>query len=970
LTSPGLSPRARIAKAKPYLNRIGDWVLESFADSLIPAVRWIQSLPVAPVLKEALLGAMYLAPNRRDALLERAQVEAGGAELQTALQKMHSDLLKRVPGVTIEDVIQDAGYWATAVYAKIKNQRMLESDQDAATLAQGQWQAAISTGAPQAEIDQLEAEFNRLEKVFTDRQFALAQAANTNTHLGQGPDPLPVGLAGGFNTAKADEVIAAAERRFGKPALEAMAKNLYKLNAFRMATDITSGRTDPAQAALFSPEIAALMPEMTRLFNASRIPGVRQNELDAARTDFVNKLAATSKYVPTTGDPDKGFEADVLGSGFKTPNVAKDRRLQGRTTSLAQDGITATLGGMQRSASAAGWNDFTALIEQAYDNMTQAERDAVGMKKVPVTALDRLGDNLIIRNQADGTSVGYSIGDNSVLQALRKENVEDKSAVMRYVEKPTQWFAKAATRWNLPFGPINAIRDVWERSENMSTRSYTTAAGGKVNSAKAATRMIAIARDPAVLRELAAYNWAISQGKALPTSRYAELQREFEEVGGGGSKYGVSIARERRNLVKEVAAAEGGVLSKSYATFERYINFWNDTFDEVAPLAAYISLREQGMSKGAAGAAALDLMNFRKSGAFMPVVRALYAFAQPTVTGAVNLVNTLKTETGRKRMAGYVVALVALQSVLAAAGGDDEETGKSYWDSLDDFAKERSIPLPIPGRPGEFIKLPLGFGLPQVSNLVALRLRNLGTGQADLGETALAVAGDVVQTFTPLRVSKIEDSIVKATIQSFAPTVTAPSVNVAINRGGLGQELVKEAFLDKAKYRAEQGAPLTAEFYKDTAQFIRGTFGMDFAPEEVKELMNTFSLGLLRNLQTAMVDNPNKELQGRPTTAPIIGSFVATTDNAMIRESKGFEREGLALARERNSNPEKEFSAEDQSKLELYDAWVELDKEFRKRGAALTRAGVAKGIDPERQALSEERRAAQGGLVRQFNEIR
>jgi hypothetical protein len=97
---------------------------------------------------------------------------------------------------------------------------------------------------------------------------------------------------------------------------------------------------------------------------------------------------------------------------------------------------------------------------------------------------------------------------------------------------------------------------------------------------------------------------------------------------------------------------------------------------------------------------------------------------------------------------------------------------------------------------------------------------------------------------------------------------------------------------------------------------------------------------------------------------------VATTDNAMIREAKGFEREGLALARERNSNPEKEFSAEDQAKLELYDAWVELDKEFRKRGAALTRAGVAKGIDPERQALSEERRAAQGGLVRQFNEIR
>jgi hypothetical protein len=131
-----------------------------------------------------------------------------------------------------------------------------------------------------------------------------------------------------------------------------------------------------------------------------------------------------------------------------------------------------------------------------------------------------------------------------------------------------------------------------------------------------------------------------------------------------------------------------------------------------------------------------------------------------------------------------------------------------------------------------------------------------------------------------------------------------------------------------------------------------------------------FSLGLFRNLQQAVIDNPNKELQGRPTATPIIGSFLVSADNALVRDSRKFEATAQELVKRRNSNPETEFSPQEEQTLEQYAQWLALETEFRKRGAALTRAGVDKGVDPARLELRQERTAAQADLLRQFNATR
>ena len=980
----GSAPQAQTqaAGAVPFLSRIGDTIVETFSDNLLPMVRWVQNLKVPPVLQQAILGAMYTAPNVRDNITRQAMEEHGGEALNQALGQMLTDLQKK-PGNADkrdEDVIRDAGYWVTAKYAMVKNARMLAAARQEEADALTALNTAIANNAPQTQIDSLRDAYAEAAAAADDREFAMGQSADVTAHLGvplpagaQGPTR-PVGLAGGMNTAQAQEFMLLAERQFGRAALEAMAKHVYNLNAYRMAVDIESGRIPPGQAAQYSPELLAALPEMEALALIAQDPKATQPRIEAARKKLVDKLKATSQYVPTTGDPSQGFEQDVLGSGFKTPNVAKDKRLLGRVESIADNGISASLAGMQRSAAAAGWNRFTGLIAQAYNQMTPAQRVAAGMKEVPITALDRLSDNMVIHGDK-----GYTINNGQELQALRKENVDGRSALLRLAETPNKWFAYAATQMNPAFGFINMARDVWERSENLRTKALTTERGGKVNSTRAAQRMIELAASGAVFSDLVKTIW---NGRA--NTKYGTLLREFEQYGGGGSKYAASLATERANLVSDIENTRSAP-RKAFRALGKVISKWNDVFDSVSALSAYAALREQGMSKEAAAASVLDLMNFRKTGSAMPAIRALWAFAQPAVTGGTNLATMLKTPMGRKRLGQHVLALAALLPLLGSLAGDDEELGKNRIDMLDDYTKDRFLPIPLGG---ELIaKLPLGFGLPVLANILVRQAMGFAKGDESLGEAVSeTVSRGIIPAFTPFEDVKVNASEDPATwfAQTFAPTFLKPVANLAINKTGLGGKIVNDAYLDKNQFKSEQGSPLTAEAYRDFASGLRQTFGIDMAPEQVRELARGYSLGALRYATQLFIDNPNKELQGRVTENPLVKAFVTRDNpNAVLIEFGKFEDKGLDVMREANAQlptglkesergplrDQLELPPEKRAVLDLYEDWIETEKGFRKQSGALTRAGVTKGIDPQRAALRAQKEAAQVDIIRRFNQL-
>lgn len=959
----GLTPQQR-GVFYDAMAKFGDKITEAFADSLLPVVRWAQALPVPEALRNALIGAMYTAPNKRDNITNLAADRFGGKELNDSLSAMRDAAAANDPNITSETVIYYAGQWATATYAPIKNQRMLAQAEADIVTAQTEYDDAVTAGASPRRLGALRAALTEAVSVRGDRLFAMAAPATVDNHVGA--SGRPVGLAAGMNDAQAAAWIQAAEQRFGRGPLAAAAQHLYRMNAFRMAVDLESGRVAVDEAVLFSPETESLRAEMEALVAAARAGGSNQQALETAREDFVSKLSAISKYVPTTGDGSLAIEQDALGSGYKAPNVAADKRLKGRTESLADDGITASIGAMQKSAAASGWYDFSQMVKQVYDTMTPAQRTAAGMHVTDLTIVNRLGDDLVVVGDK-----GYSIGDGSQLAALRKENVDGRSRLLQGFATPTRVFAYAVTQLNPIFAPINMIRDVWERSEFLRTKNLVAANGNKVDAKLAAQRMISLSSSGIVLNELRKALWAKTPGAAA-NSKYALLLREFEEFGGGGSKYSASLAADRGALASEVGKLANSKPAQFAKTMGKVVSRWNAVFESVSALSAYAALREQGMTKEDAAAAALDLMNFRKGGAAMPIVRVFYAFAQPAVTGGSNLIQLLKTPVGRKRAAGHVAALMALQMLMGSLAGDDDDLGRNRIDLLDDYTKDRSLPIPIPGTDTIF-KMPLGFGMPMLANVIARQMWGFGKGD----ETLPTALGEVFTRGVLPSISPIDDLKVSFNdapadwfAQMLAPTLAKPGVNVAINRSGLGGQLIKEDYLKDGVFKSEQGYPLTADFYKELATAVRQYTGMDFAPEQVRELMRTVAVGPARIAQQVWVDNPNSELLGRPTQVPLYKSLVSTYNpNASIGELSRFNAEGDTLLKEFNADPTVAFDARQQAVLDLYNRWQEDDKALQADARKLTQAGVAKGANPQRLALRERRYAQQVEFIKRYNAI-
>jgi hypothetical protein len=218
--------------------------------------------------------------------------------------------------------------------------------------------------------------------------------------------------------------------------------------------------------------------------------------------------------------------------------------------------------------------------------------------------------------------------------------------------------------------------------------------------------------------------------------------------------------------------------------------------------------------------------------------------------------------------------------------------------------------------------------------------------------------------------------------------VAKPLTNVAINRSGLGAEIVQESFFDTNQLRAYQGAPLTAEAYKDMAKWLANLevrvmstqladLGINLAPEEVREIVRGFALGPFRAALQVAIENPQKAAMGRPTEPPIVRSFVSGyNSNALITEMGRFTTEGRDLLRERNASLEPNASPESFAPnerelrvLALYEGWVEEEKALRNEARAMTLAGVDRGINPARMAQREKREEAQARFVREFNAL-
>ncbi|MFC1092623.1 LPD38 domain-containing protein [Pasteurella multocida] len=888
--------------------KLDEWL----ADSLRPVNDWIDEMKFSDDTgktssrdheKRRLKDAMYTAKGKRDAL--NSELEANF--LKPILSKIAQIAKKSNGKINEETAKEKAAYWVSARYSIEKNIELLKTDKQAMLEAEKVLDNAKANGSTD-EVREAQKAFDKAERQYLARKSDVWNKDFKNKNF-------KVGTAGGWSIPEAQESMRGFERDISIRDLEELRELIADLNQARLEIDYRSGRYT---------------------------------------TEEYNKFKANRYYVPLTGDPNA--EVDdfdfIGGAGANALNIAKEKSLDGRKFSEAEDAIDAVWKAVGKTTTYAGWSDFKNKIDDLFETEVSllkdkgyTEKDAreqasknIGISKRRMQGLTRSSDNVLIAKQG-GLYYEYELPERA-MNALKNDNMEYANAFLKALSKPTSWYARGVTQWTLTFAPINMFRDTWEKSEFIRVQKVYDKNGKQFDS----KTMDRIGRG--------VWNNALNPSQEVwqATKRFGfgqelrdsvESERLLKELlkNGGISNYGTYLDRTETDLVKKLKRENNPIankLDKVAGVLESY----NKMFDTVSALAAYKSLIDNGVDSKQAAAITLNLTNFRKTGSKMKGIKALYLFSQPTVMGAANLVRYLSTRKGQLRFLTYTAGAIALYTVLRSM--DDEDEGGNKMDQLGDIT--RFIPIPIGN--GDYFKFPVGFGMPQMAWNFATNIVKGTVSDISYIEAGVNMLSHSMKTFAPVSPSEISAAkypLEKLTLTA-TPSILQPLMQNVLNRSAFGNKITTN-FVRDDKLKAEQSKSTTAQFWKDLAVDMQQSIGIDMHPEQIKNLFDGYSamLGSLRELNSIFIDNPNREQLGRNTRTPFLNQLYGA-GNEFAVQSRYYEASEEAQSvfkeyayRKENKQLNGWLTPERQKLIKFHEKNAKVMGELRREKAKLTR---------------------------------
>ena len=874
---------------KERFNRAIGKVDEWLADSLRPVNDWIDSMRLEDQTgntssrdheKRRLKDAMYTAKGKRDALnseLEQAYLKPILSKI-AALSKETKKSKHPIDELTMKRMV---GNWISARYSIEKNIDLLNRDEKAMRDTKRLLDNAKQNGTS-AEVRRLNEAYLKAKEQYDNRK-----ADIYNTDYKNKGNRFKVGVAGGWSIPEAELIMSNTEKHISRSNLEYVADLVYDLNQSRLDIDRASGRYTEAE---------------------------------------YQEYKANRHYVPLTGDPNADVDVDVIsGAGSNALNIARDKTLKGRTSSEAEDAIDAVWKSIGKSTTYAGFAEFKSRIDDLFETEVTLLKDKgysdaeareqatanLGISKRKMQGLTRSGDNVLIRKEGSDY-YEYEL-PTQVMESLRNDNVEHANAFLKVISKPTGWYARGVTQWTVTFAPMNMMRDTWEKSEFIRVQKLYDKNNRLVDS----KTMDKIGRDTIKNAFADKEVWQATKrlgfGQELRDSVPAERMLKQLLKEGGVSNYGTYLDKSEVDLIKRLKKENNpmaGKLEKAGKVLEGY----NKMFDTVSALASYKALVDNGIDSKQAAATTLELTNFRKTGSKMRGIKALYMFSQPTVMGAANLMRYLSTRKGQIRFAAYMAVMTSLYTVLRSM--DDEDEGGNKMDQLGDITRY----IPIPLGEGKYFKIPVGFGMAQMAWNFSTNIVKGAVGDISMTEAGTNMFVHSLKTFSPVSPSEISAAkypLEKAAL-TITPSILQPLVQNALNRSAFGGQITTN-YVSRDKLKAEQSKVTTAQFWKDTAIYLNDSLGIDMHPEQIKNLFDGYGamLGSLRELNTILVENPNREQLGRRTRTPLLNQFIGTTNEFAI-QSRYYEA----------SEEARKVKAEYESRKErkALDGWLDNDK--------------------------------------------
>lgn len=573
-------------------------------------------------------------------------------------------------------------------------------------------------------------------------------------------------------------------------------------------------------------------------------------------------------YVALTGDNSPVWDADQASDAFGS-YIAESRlrTREGRAgDTVSESAIEALAERMGRVASYYGSVPFKEELNNIY-TLAGAQDNTIGLERLPANAVQQPQHSDIVWTGPNGTRYIFRFSQSSSIgQAILGQNrVETDGLILKAMDWLTRRFSRAVTQWVPLFGPINALRDVSEKSKLIRARGVVDQNEKPLNVNALFTTTWKYARSADMWRVASALAFGANK-RASGATQLGQWSNELVEDG-GISTWGEITRRGldtiRSGIEREAALAGlSGVREKWWENAKEFVARYNLMFEIVSSLSANAALRELGVERTKASAETLDLMNFSNVGAKTKWARAAYAFFNPAVQSGYNLARQLSTKRGQRDFLIVFVLASLIQGLMRIFGDDDPELGAEL-DQRGAWELDRSVPVKLFGT---IIKLPVGFGMSQLAWSLSNTVGRLFSGRYSAGDAASQAAVSLLKTFNPVPISEVPPSKQPANfiLKTFAPTAARPLVDMATDTDAWGSKLTTY-YPDKSKLRAEQGKVGTPQTYKEIARSLSG-FGIDIYPEHVRSIKEIIALGPVGYAIDSYVES-SKEQEGRRLNA-------------------------------------------------------------------------------------------------------
>ena len=470
----------------------------------------------------------------------------------------------------------------------------------------------------------------------------------------------------------------------------------------------------------------------------------------------------------------------------------------------------------------------------------------------------------------DGVQRNMIIYDTRLRDALLGMDAQSGNAILQVFRGLNRFLSAVNTSYNPEFVISNFTRDLQTALANIIGEESMK--GGKAVDIKGLKKAIIKDTLPSVGQVL---NGLRDNGKLDK-----ETQEAWDTYLESGAKTDFFYARSPAETAKDIAAMDEmvtgtftGSAKQSFDAFTGLVGDLNGAVENGVRFAVFKQARKSLMDANVpveeANARAATLaknltVNFNRKGNMGEGLNAAYLFFNASVQGTANFARGLSSP----KKLGMVTSMTGIGALITYLNEmyseEEDESGRSYYDNIPDYEKERNIilmkdvfepvaeflGLPFDKTAERYYKIPLPYGY-NVFHLLGVNLAEMDLGQKSQQQAVADLTSAAIGSFSPLGFANSDDATLML-YKGAMPQAGKPFLETFVNENYFGSPIYREDFPGATPTPDSSRAMLgTPQWVKNAATFLnefsggnpQQSGGIDVSPDVANHLLNSFTGG-------------------------------------------------------------------------------------------------------------------------------